>query len=310
MNKRLRQLNKLIFGIFLTNEDVPYSTSEYRDKILHSRFKSVILPLVVLFWMFLFYLLYISFRFLTTPDTLYHVSATSETLAVAPYNGKSLMPLSLNKAKYYAGCFDDPIPVSGVVSVTADTNVFFDRVANGPLLITLSTDSLNSAGELQLTSGEISALSDCAVFELPVSDINDYTIAFDGKVTLGGELKEGSNRDPILHSGKVTISDKGAVSGQYYQTTPFNLERGDKLLIQHPSVQSSGFIYVNDNRAIQVIYNGKGSAGVIQRYKSENVVLKNTIWTKLSHDESIIFLWLFLVAAFTLLKFVIRIIIE
>lgn len=301
---------KALLGIFLTNEDLPYTATEFRDRISLSRFKLFIHVLVGLFWLLLLYILFISARFLATPDTLYNVTANSEIVTIDSYQDSAFVPWRLESAKRYAACGSETSSMSGELRIARDTSMYIERVGSGPLWITLSSDSLAPVGYLLTDSNERIELSDCEAFELAASNTQSYTLPIDGIMTVGGEVKEASVREPILHKGSVTISDKGALSRQYYQTDPYPLELGDKFFIKEPSVQSSGFIYIDENPGINITYNGKGDVGVIQRYKSEDIMLKNSIWTKLAHDESLIFLWLFLVAAFSFLKFIIRVNIE
>ncbi|MCK7460207.1 hypothetical protein [Idiomarina aminovorans] len=305
-----RKASKALLGIFLTNEDLPYTATEFRDRISHSRFRILIHALVGIFWLLLAYIIFISVRFLATPDTLYNVNATSEIITINSYKDSAFMPWKLESATRYSECGTDTSAVSGTLEIARETTLYLERVGTGSLWITLSSDTLAPAGELLNTAGERVELSDCEAFELPVSDINSYTLPIDGVMTLGGEVKEASTREPILHSGSVAISDKGALSRQYYQTDPYPLELGDKFYIKEPSVQSSGFIYVDSSPGIKATYSGKGDIGVIQRYKSEDVVLRNSIWTKLANDETLIVLWVFLVAAFSFLKYIMRVNIE
>lgn len=305
-----RRMAKSLLGIFLTNEDLPYTATEFRDLIAKSRLKVVIHVLVGAFWLLLAYIIFISFRFLATPDTLYNVTANSEIVTIKSYQNSIFVPWQLKSAKRYAACGSETSTVDGTLSIARDTSMFIERIGSDSLWITLSSETLDPVGGLINSAGQQIELSDCEAFELSVAENAGYTLPIDGVITLGGAVKEASIREPILLSGSVTISDKGALSRQYYQTEPYPLELGDKFFIQNPSVQSSGFIYVNDEPGIRVTFNGKGDVGVIQRYKSEDVVLKNSIWTKLANDETLLFLWLFLVAVFSLLKYIIRVNIE
>lgn len=304
-----RKTAKFLFGIFLTNEDLPYTATEFRDRISLSPWRWLLHILVGLFWLLLAYIVVISLRFITTPDTLYNVTARSEIITIDSFQNSVFVPWQLDNVRRYAQCGSETSLVSGQLQVAQDTSVYIERIGTDSVWITLSSETLAPVGFIQTDNQRIE-LTDCEAFELQTSANHSYTLPIDGVMTIGGEVKEASAREPILHDGSVAISDKGAWSGQYYQTEPYALELGDKFFIQNPSIQSSGFIFVDDSPGMQVTFNGKGDAGVIQRYKSEDIILKNSIWTKLAHDESLLFLWLFLVAAFSLLKFVIRVNIE
>jgi len=319
-------LLKILLGIFVATEDMPYSASEFVEEAQKSKQKIVIWISVSIFWLSLLSLIGLSYIFLNSKNTLFNVTATTEIVEIESFkiakkhskNGSkekndqmtAFPPWRLNDAKIYDSCDEDFDFLSGTLKINPTTLIEFRRVDTKELIISLVSEDSDSVGFINLNSGNKHLLSDCVGIELITNSNTSYTFPFDGKIFIGNDMKEDVSRSPILYNGTVGIADKAVLSQEYYSAEKYELAIGDKFSIRNQSTQSSGFIFVNNEPGMKITYRGKGVNGVISKYKSENVILKNSFWLKLYNDETILLLWLLLGAIYTATKVVTRFCIE
>lgn len=302
-----RVWQKLLLGIFVATEEVPYSANEFVKKAKKSTKHRVIWTLASLFWLFLVSIFFISFLFFSNSNTLFNVVATTEKININSFDKIHYPKWLLNEATLYNDCDKASSMVSGLLTIDNGTTIEFLRIGAGKLQITLNSDEKDTVGKIE---GLSESLSDCVVLEFTPEPNDSFTMAIDGIVKIGGEIKESVVRTPILLGGKIHIADKAVLSQEYYLAEPYELTIGDMFSIKDQSVQSSGFVLINDAPGMKITYASKGSVGVIERYKTESISLKNSFWTKLYNDETIILLWILLGAFYTVIKVSIRFCIE
>lgn len=298
---------KFLLGIFVATEEMPYSANEFVREAKKSTKHKVIWVLAILFWAFLTGIVFISFLFFSNSNTLFNVVATTEKINVSSFNQVHYPNWLLKEATLYNDCDESSSKVSGLLKIDNDTAIEFLRLGTGNLQITLITEDKDSVGEVE---GYAELLSDCVVIEYKVKSNESFTMAIDGVVRIGGEIKESVTRTPILLDGRIHIADKAVLSQEYYLSEPYELTVGDMFSIKEQTVQSSGFVLVNESPGMKITYASKGSLGVIDRYKTESIGLKNSFWTKLYNDETVILLWVLLGAFYTTIKVSIRFCIE
>jgi hypothetical protein len=316
-------LLKVLLGIYVATEDMPHSASEFFEKAQKSKQKIIIWCSVSLFWLSLIVLIVLSYYFLNNKNTLFNVTATSEIVEVesykvsrpplekqTPFEMTPFPPWMLESAKVHEDCEETVTTLSGTLNIDPNTLIEFRRIDTKDLVISMVSEDSDSVGYITLNSGEKYDLSDCVGLRFEIDDNTSYTFPFDGQVFIGNDIKENFSRSPILYEGVVKIADKALFSQEYYWADEKVLDIGDKFSIKKQSIQSSGFIFVNREPGLKITYRGKGAVGIISKYKSEDVILKNSFWLKLYNDETIILLWLLLGAIYTATKVVTRFCIE
>lgn len=298
---------KLLLGIFVATEEMPYSANQFVEEAKKSSKRKIIWTLASLFWMFLVSIIFVSFLFFSKSNTLFNVVAITEKIDISAFGETHYPKWLLSEVKLYNDCDEDSSIVSGLLTVDKNTTIEFLRVGVGKLQITLNSDEQDTVGKID---GVSEPLSDCVVLEYSPEANSSFTMAIDGIVKLGGEIKESVVRTPILLDGKIHIADKAVLSQEYYLAEAYELTVGDMFSIKGQSVQSSGFVLIDENPGMKITYASKGSVGVIERYKTESISLKNSFWTKLYNDETVILLWVLLGAFYTVIKVSIRFCIE
>ena len=298
---------KLLLGIFVATEDMPYSANDFVKEARISKKYWLIRVLASFFWLSLLFIIFLSVLFFKNSNTLFNVVAITEKIEVSAYEKVQFPIWLLNSAVLYNGCDDTSSEASGQLVIYKDTAIEFLRIGSGNLYITLNSDELDSVGKIE---GFPELLSDCIVLEFTHNSSKSFTMPIDGKVNIGGEVKESVERMSVLLEGKIHIADKAVLSQEYYVSEPYELTFGDKFSIKDQTVQSSGFVLIDNNPGMKVTYASKGSVGVIERYKTESISLKNSFWTKLFNDETVILLWILLGALYTIIKVSIRFCIE
>lgn len=300
-------LLKFLLGIFVATEDMPYSATDFVKQAKSSEKNWLIWILAGSFWLSLLTIIILSLIYFVNSKTLFNVSAVTEKIEVRSFKDVRFPSWLLNKAILHDGCDVEAVEVSGLLTINSTATIEFLRVGKGDLLITLYSDESKSVGKLEGNAGK---LSDCVIIQLLLAGSRTFTMPIDGNIEIGGEVKEAVERVPVLLDGQIYIADKGILSQEYYVSSPQELSLGDKFSIQDQITQSSGFVLINDNPGMKVTFAGKGSVGVIERYKTENITLKNSFWTKLFNDETVVLLWVLLVALYTIIKVSIRFCIE
>ncbi|WP_394172303.1 hypothetical protein [Thalassotalea litorea] len=300
---------KYLLGIFFVAEDIPDTAAEFLDRVNDSKNRSLILGLLACFWLALAGIILVSVLFFKGSDTLFNVVASTEKLHVDNFDGVEYPTWRLEDVTLYNDCGTESEIVSGDLTIYSNSEIEFERIGAGKLLITLFAEEEpadeNESGVGKI-DGFINKLSDCVVFEYLPSQKETYTFPVDGNMVIGGAIKESVTRTPLLQAGKIYIADKAIMSGEYYVSEPYELMLGDKFSINKATTQSSGIIVVDDTPGINVTYAGKGESGNIERYKLESIKLENTIWFKLLNDETVISLWILLIVLYTAVKVIIR----
>lgn len=297
---------KVLLGIFVATEEMNYTANDFVNSAKLSKKNKIIWILASLFWATLASLILISIYFFSNSNTLFNVVALTEKVIISSYKNTQYPSWMLDNALIYNDCSLPSHIISGKLSINNTTSIEFLRIGSNKLQVTLDTD-LDSVGEIQEFS---EPLTDCVVIEFPIDEQKSYTMPIDGLINIGGEVRELTTRMPVLREGKILIADKALVSQEYYVAEPYELNIGDKFSIKDQSVQSSGFILIDDSPAMTITYVSKGSEGVIERYKTESILLKNSFWTKLYNDETLILLWILLGTLYTVIKVSIRFCIE
>ncbi|MBU1171445.1 MAG: hypothetical protein KKD44_17975 [Proteobacteria bacterium] len=295
----MRNLNILTLLIILFAGSTSVSKENLYDG-LKQKERKVILGILVVSLLFLVACaIYGSLRGATS----FNVSVITEEVRVKTQH----VPMSkwpVHEIQISRTCPDDLDDIryetfSGTIEIHPDIEIILTRIAGGDLTVKLYDSEGKATATLFDEEEEpVGTLSDCAFFH--VTDIEKRAQAGEtivlpvtGDIRVGHEIRFlNSYKTPILYSGNVTILDKTFMFNDYYSVGPFPLEKGDSFTVMDQHVPSQGFISVNNEPAIQLVFRAKGSRGLIKRYQSEGYELHNGIWSKFYHDEALSATWM------------------
>ena len=212
------------------------------------------------------------------------------------------------------------LPFSGYIDINPSVQITFTRISHGALTVTMHTDEKGkTVGDLFDENDELDddPLTHCAIFRIKNTENTDKVKRFTagetivlpitGEISAGNELRFLTQyKTPVLREGQVTILDRSFIVGENYSVGPFDLKTGDTFEIQNPAVPSQGFILVNEEPAIKLVFRAKGIKGIIKRYQAEDYVLRNSYWSKLYNDEALSLAWVFILVLFTIIRVYLR----
>jgi len=247
------------------------------------------------------YLATFTFPYFSKQSSLFNVDARTEFVSISPFEGARYPQWRLDKVHLYDGCDNSQETVNGVLKILPATTIDIERIEKGPLTITLNTPEFEESGVIIRDDGSDKVLSDCAI--LIFDTVNQsYILPIDGTVTLGHQISENNARPPVLKGGTIYVADKRILADDYYQNTSFTLRVGDRFLIREPQTQASGFVFTNNSGELDISYRVKGKSGMIQKYKSEPILVANSFWSKLVNDDILAIFWFFLLTLFSIIK--------
>ncbi|KXF82100.1 hypothetical protein [Enterovibrio coralii] len=266
--------------------------TENITSIIESRntHKIIAISLFTLLILLIFYTTWHTSPYLSGKKSLFTIEAKTNYIEISPHKNGNYPTWEIEKGRLYDNCSkDSEISFSGSVFINPYSTIEFINDLSETLVIYLNSESDTSSGRVITNTAEI-MLSDCAALKIDNSLESIFLI--DGVIELGTEVNENTTNNAILKSGSVTISDKRIFSNDYYQNTPRPLKMGDKFLVKLPESQSSGFVHFKRGQYMYTSYQSTGQEGVIQRYKSEDIIIKNSIWDKIKNDDILTFLWI------------------
>ncbi|ETI59557.1 hypothetical protein [Marinomonas profundimaris] len=266
-----------------------------------SRIDEAIVILSLIFIIALGYLITFTFPYLSSQSSLFNVDAKSEYISISPFEKARYPDWKLENVTVYDGCGGNSEILVGVLSINSVTTIELERIEKNDLSVTLNTPNFESTAKITSNAGLEKDLSDCATLVFDTSN-QSYIFPIDGNVTLGHQISENSMRPPVLKNGTVYVADKRILAEDYYQNTPFELRMGDRFIVRDAQTQASGFIFVDHQGDIDISYRVKGREGVVQKYKSEPIIVENNFWSKLVNDDLLAIFWLFIWALFGIIK--------
>lgn len=296
----------IFVSVFVVCEDVPDDLGNLSGH-KKSKQKIAIYTMLFCFWILIILIAVYSYIYFSSRSTVFMVSGNVEKVTISPYSNQKNPEWVFTEAILHSDCGEDNVKVSGLLHTAPNTYVEFLRVQNNELNINLDNDESDSVGVFVTEANESIVLDDCASLRVLVKGNESYVFPIEGDIKLGGDIKESSSQVPILYSGKVTVVDKEILSGQFYSVGPFPLEMGDIFFVEDLQLKSSGFVQLDDEKGIKVIYSSKSKRGYIKKYKTEPFEIQNGFWTKIYNDPSLVILWFFGIAFYALSRSVIRI---
>jgi len=302
----------ILTSVFVIFEDVPDALAplfddENKKTDITKNSRATVVSLVIACWIVILIVASYSFFYFMDRPTFFTVSANVEQVSVSSYNNQEYPDLKFNNAILHEDCGEKKVHVSGALYPHPTTFIDFLRIQKKDLIINLDNEDGNSAGVFIEESGKKIILDDCASILVSVSENESFVFPVQGKIKLGGNIKEGTSNIPLLYSGEISIIDKALLTRIYYSVGPFDLNMGDVFNVEGAVVKSSGFVQVDDEKGIKITYSSKGSKGYIKKYRTESITIENGFWTKIYNDQSLFILWFVGGILFALCKARIRI---
>lgn len=253
--------------------------------------------------------------------TSFNISVVTEELRVetqdTPMSKWPLKNITLSRT-----CPDDPEDVkteifNGTIAVVPDTEIIFTRITQGDLVVKMKNSKQKQTAVLTDEEEEpAGTLSDCSYFSINgttnrVTKGETIVLPVTGRIHVGNEIRFLSHHiNPVLYSGKISIIDKTFILSENYSVGPFELEMGDSFIVKNQKVPSQGFISVNQDAAINLVFRAQGSHGLIKRYQSEAYELRNSIWSKLYQDEALSGIWMAVLIFLGIIRTYLKLIVE
>ena len=298
----------MAFNLLLQNlvtavsNDQPLDAKKIKESLGMRRHQVAFFLLISSLILLIAYSMYGTFRKATT----FNVSAITEEVRVETHK-EPMSPWPVKNIRLSKTCPDEPADLkmeefTGTIKLRADTMITLTRIAEGDLSVKLLGKNEQPTGELlDLEDESVGLLSDCAFFNIGNIDERSkqgetIVLPVTGDITAGRDIRFLTNyKTPVLLSGNVTILDRTLLIGENYSVGPFELELGDTFVIKKPEVVSRGFVRVNAEPAINLVFRAKGERALIKRYQSESFELVNSIWSKLYQDKALSIAWVLVV---------------
>lgn len=271
------------------------------NDVICSKINVVLVILSIIFFIALGYIATFTFPYFSNQNSLFNVDAKSEYVSISPFVSARYPDWKLENVIVHDGCGVVKETLTGMLSIKSVTTVELERIEKNNLTVTLNTPNFESSSSVILNNGIVKPLSDCATFVFDTSD-QSYIFPIDGNITLGHQISESVIRPPVLKSGTVYVADKRILDEDYYQNTPFQLRMGDRFKVREAQTQASGLIFIDNSGDINISYRVKGREGVVEKYKSEPIIVANSFWNKLINDDLLTIFWLFILTLFGVIK--------
>jgi len=318
----------IAISVFIIFEDVPDGLSSLIDtngqqqpekttnfitwlvNIFNS--KNIIYIAVILFWLTLISTLTATIFYFSSKEAVFMATANVEQLSILSQD-RTFPKWKIKNATLYTDCEKKVEGINGFLQINNKTYIELNRIQRKELIINLDNDNNHSTGTFTDSKGKIIKLKDCSTLVLQIKENDSIVLPIEGEIKLGGEIKEATYEVPLLYSGEITIIDKTLISGDFYSVGPFELNMGDIFTTDSKNQERDmGFIYVGKDNAgnekgITASFSSKAKKGYIKKYRTENIEIKNGLWTKLYNDQSLIILWFVALFLFGIFKAVIRI---
>lgn len=316
---------------YFVNHDVDYGNK----KIYHEmEIKKSIAWLMIIFLIstacfFLLLLYAITTTFMDSNESTFNINAIVEELSLQT----QAVPMSrwvFDEVELKLGCpidSDERVDVikkfSGKMEIQPEVNIFFTRIAKGDLIIKLQSRLQNSVADLYDFNNDFLNTQPRHCMFIYIRNVSDRSkqgktivLPLTGHIKLGKLMQFSEFSDvPILREGEVSILDKTILFNHHYVVGPFPLSLGDYLIVDKAIEKTSnneiitpgqGFILVDYNPAIRVIYREIGHKATIKRFQSEDYDISNNAWSRLTHDKFLSNAWVIVIIWFMLNKILIK----
>ncbi len=223
-----------------------------------SYFKRISYAFTVTIFLFFIYLL-----FLDRITTVFNVTADTERMRIFTKNENGGR-LALYDADIYAGDTLYLKRFNGYILIEKGVSVTVDRVALGPVVMTLEADSANApAGKLFNITDPAPIWETPANLEIRMEDVNTHPakghttiLTIDGYVTLGREIAYEiyGQSTAVLSSGTVDMTGTSRLFSLNFEAGTAELRLGDQIVFEGQPSKAFGFIAINEKPGMQAAY--------------------------------------------------------
>ncbi|MDH5546226.1 MAG: hypothetical protein OEZ43_11585 [Gammaproteobacteria bacterium] len=316
-----------ILPVFLVNDGLDLSPEEidirWRDRWSTLRLHALLILLLFLLLVVLFgAVFYLSF--LKSYNTTFNINAETELLVLQTYPNTNHAPWVLENANIVYGCDaeDEFTNFNGVLELTPGVAAVFKRISYGDLNISLEFEDGKSVGNLYDNSETlIKTLPACTYIKLKdfqkrANKGQTSLFRLSGKVVLGEELGDSIiAQQPLFKGGEVSFSEKKLGFNEYYSIGPYPLPVGAFVKVQKNTEMSfsdfdslgQGFVTINADEAMRVVYRETGESVIVQHYKSEPFEISNGIMKRLFSESGQAYLWAIALIVYGLIRILLRI---
>lgn len=244
-------------------------------------------------------------------STIFSVTVITERLELA--TGSAPMPRwPLDSVQIFSGESGEARWFSGFYAPASGVRVTFERVANGPLIVSAeSMDGKASVGRLFHESdepaGELGPFADFVVANIGGRARAGRSIALPliGVIELGREPGfEAEAGTPLLRSGQVTLLANRLLGGGVFTAGSASLQVGDHFDVVNPLELAYGVLTADERPAMIARFNVRAKRGTVSSLGSVEHEVSASLGARIWHDLSLkIVLGLFGIVAGLLARF-------
>lgn len=238
-------------------------------------------------------------------STIYDVTAQVESLEVKPFNNQAKPDWYLSDVEIHQEGLKKRTH-TGTLFLAPESSFSITRIDSGNITVNIIHPDASTSAFLDVNEEYELALEGHVSIVITIDNNQSLVLPIEGEIYIGQMIKHGAVLNPILLSGEVSIIDKTAFTGDFYSVGPTELKPGDSFNVSGLSTQNSGFIHINDQKGFLISYRAKGDEAHIFRYKSEPILVKNGIFTKIFHDQTLILFWFFILLGFKITQHLLK----
>jgi hypothetical protein len=262
-------------------------------KIFLTFWKYIVLPLSILAFFTV-----IVYNILNPIKTIYNVTASTEkTKCIIKDIGNSSFNI------YKAMIYDEKGKLiakdfTGNFRYYSVANAEFERISNGPLIISIYNDTVSTVGGLYKEENPISITKiknriDIVMngIDLIIQDGKSIIIPISGNIDIGNDVAgqvEGIMA-PVLLNGTVTMTGYSNFTSNYFNAGEEKLYLGDRLIFESDTLEGIGFIKVSEEKAMNISYRVEAKQAKIlkpgPRTAESGQKIGATIYDRLLNDK-------------------------
>lgn len=193
--------------------------------------------------------------------TLFNVAVDTERLEVVIVDkNNSLLPIYGAEIRDYDSTLVRDF--NGLVEPEVGTRVTFDRIANGPIIITLEGEIGQPVGNILTETEEIAFrpdyLAEIVIRKVveKTSEGASFVFPVSGNIELGRSVDlEGFGESiPVLRGGEVSLVGNANDGNTYFEAGTVRLNMGDQLVAEDPIGKAYGFVAINEHPGMKAVY--------------------------------------------------------
>lgn len=152
---------------------------------------------------------------------------------------------------------------NGTIDLNVNTNVIIERIASGPIIITMENQSEKSIGKLYNGDDGELIYTGGDFLEVYVDNLDKkirqgrtFIFNIDGDIKLGRSvnLEIFDESTALLRGGQVKMIGNSEFSNNYFEAGTRELNLGDRLIFDEIQYKAFGFVTINENPGMSAAY--------------------------------------------------------